>query len=62
MLESFLSRHQDALRAGEWPQFERLLRCEDDLLWDWLRGAVKPDEASFEPLIAVIRDAASART
>lgn len=57
LLEPYLSGNEAALRAGAWPELEELLSCEDDLLWDWLRGAAEPDDGTLAPLVASIRDA-----
>ncbi len=57
LLEPYLSGNEAALRAGAWPELEELLSCEDDLLWDWLRGATEPDDDNLALLVASIRDA-----
>ena len=62
LLESFLETKQAELRAGAWPELERLLETEDDQLWDWLRGAASPPDDSFAPLVEAITQARVART
>jgi len=38
LLECFIAGQAQALRAGQWPQLERLLALEDDRLWDYLQN------------------------
>lgn len=57
LLESFLLANEQRLRAGQWPELERFLACEDDVLWDWLRGDRAPEVETFALLVRGIRDA-----
>ena len=58
MLEAFLRREEEALSGGQWPEFEALLACEDDRLWDWFQGAYDGDSSQFQSLIDNIRQRA----
>jgi succinate dehydrogenase flavin-adding protein (antitoxin of CptAB toxin-antitoxin module) len=40
LLEAFIIRESLALLQGTWPEFEALLRLEDDRLWDFIRNPV----------------------
>ena len=54
LLESFIHAHSEDLAAGQWPQLERMLELEDDLLWDCLRGAGSAPDPEFDSLILEI--------
>ena len=54
LLESFLTREQAALAAGQWPEFEAFLATEDDVLWDWLQGRDTPEDSEYRKLLARI--------
>ncbi len=58
LLEAFLEKHQDGLKAGRWGQLEDFLDQEDDLIWCWLQRRKKPDSRKFVLLIDSIRDGA----
>jgi succinate dehydrogenase flavin-adding protein (antitoxin of CptAB toxin-antitoxin module) len=55
LLERFVLEHETELSSGRWPEFERLLRAEDDVLWDWLQDPGRADAASFQPMLEAIR-------
>lgn len=55
LLERFLLRESGALMDGAWPEFEALLDCEDDRLWDWFQGHSDAESEPFDKLIAAIR-------
>jgi antitoxin CptB len=55
LLERFLLRESTPLSDGAWPEFEALLDCEDDRLWDWFQGRSDADSEPFEDIIAAIR-------
>ena len=55
MLEGFLAREEGPLSDGQWPEFEALLACEDDRLWDWFQGHDDPESTPFQSLIESIR-------
>ena len=57
LLEAFLARQMDALIDGDWPEFEELLKQEDDVLYDWVSGRNLPDDPNVRLLIdAVVND------
>lgn len=53
LLGRFLDAESASLSRGDWPDFEVLLECEDDRLWDWVLGETPP--ARFRPLISHLR-------
>lgn len=55
LLERFLLRESAALTEGAWPEFEALLDCEDDRLWDWFQGRSDADSEPYDELISAIR-------
>ncbi len=55
LLEGFIARESAALSDGAWPEFEALLSCEDDRLWDWLQGHADDESRQFQTLIDAIR-------
>lgn len=57
LLESFLASNEAELSAGRWPQFERLLEFEDDVLWNSLRGPGRAPDPALNELIDAIRGA-----
>jgi succinate dehydrogenase flavin-adding protein (antitoxin of CptAB toxin-antitoxin module) len=59
LLESFLAANERELRAGSWPEFERFLDLEDDLLWDSLRQPAVSASPEFQSLIKAIRNSGS---
>ena len=60
LLERFVTDHEEALAKGEWPNFEELLKLEDDLLWNCMRDPDQPELAVFSELAAAIRQAKNA--
>jgi succinate dehydrogenase flavin-adding protein (antitoxin of CptAB toxin-antitoxin module) len=55
LLEAFVAQQTAALADGAWPEFEPLLSCEDDQLWDWFQGRPVPNEyQQLQPLIKAI--------
>lgn len=57
LLESFLQANEAEIATGRWPQLERLLEFEDDVLWDTLRGPGRSPDPALDDLIDAIRDA-----
>jgi len=51
VLERWLDRHWADADARERADFERLLACEDDLLWRWLTGREQPDEPGLHDMV-----------
>lgn len=56
LLEHFISIHRNALAAGDWPEFETLLKNEDDILWDWLQNPATVAASPYSELLARIRN------
>jgi antitoxin CptB len=54
LLEGFLLRENATLLEGGWSEFEALLACEDDRLWDWFQGRLDDEAEPFKPLIHAI--------
>ena len=46
--------HADAPRSLQ-RGFQRLLECEDDLIWDWMMGRAEPPEA-LSDIVSAIRE------
>jgi antitoxin CptB len=61
-LDALLTRYLDGPLVSadrlEWDRFEALLACEDDQLWDWLSGRLRPSERGLGELVDRIRLAA----
>ena len=59
LLEAFVNKQAGPLAANAWPEFEALLRCEDDRIWDWLQDPAQvltlPDAKDFGPILLEIR-------
>ncbi len=55
LLEGFLRREEAAILDGVWPEFEALLACEDDRLWDWFQGRYDDECEPFRTLIDTLR-------
>ena len=57
LLARFVDLHEKELDGGAWPEFERLLETEDDLLWDWFQDPAHPGAGDFRVLLEQIRRA-----
>jgi len=55
-LEAFLLREAAPLADGAWPEFEALLACEDDRLWDWFQGRFDGDSEPYNALLRELRE------
>jgi antitoxin CptB len=55
MLEHFLLHRYSAVSTDLQHNFERLLGCEDDQLWDWLRGASLPADGALAEVVLEVR-------
>lgn len=51
LLEAFLEKQTPDLLAGGWPQLERLLDEEDDVLFDWISGRNLPADPAMLELV-----------
>lgn len=56
LLERWLTERWPAAGAAERADFERLLGCEDDQLWQWCMGRSSPDAPELEAIVAQIVD------
>ena len=54
LLERFIDNHQESLADGSWPEFEALLRTEDDLLCDWFQDSSNPAASRYRELLEQI--------
>jgi antitoxin CptB len=55
MLGGFLESRFRGLKLDQQYAFERLLECEDDVLWDWLSGHSKPQDGALNEVVEAIR-------
>ena len=51
LFEAFLIKQAKPLLAGAWPEFETLLKQEDDVLLDWISGRNLPADPAVLVLI-----------
>jgi antitoxin CptB len=56
MFEAFFRDQAEAIQAGDWPQLERLLEQEDDVLMDWVSGRNLPNDPDVLILISKIKN------
>lgn len=54
LLEAFIQTQGERLLAGGWPELERLLGEEDDVLLDWISGRNLPPDRGLVELIKSI--------
>jgi len=55
LLQTFVEQEAASLGANAWPQFEELLNCEDDCIWDWLQDPDHPAAQRFRAILIEIR-------
>jgi antitoxin CptB len=55
LLENFVEAESARISKGAWPEFEAMLRTEDDMLWDWIQDPGRPDAAGYHALLEHIR-------
>lgn len=55
LLERYLARGWPDAGEAERATFLHLLDCEDPLLWPWLMGRDRPDDAALDALVQRIR-------
>jgi antitoxin CptB len=55
LLENFLALYEQQLRDGSWPELEKLLESEDDLLWDCLQQPASTQASPFREVLEKIR-------
>jgi len=57
LLEAFMVKQTPSLLAGGWPELERLLDAEDDVLFDWISGRNLPADPAMLELIKCLTHA-----
>lgn len=57
LFERYLDRCWLSANAEERAAFERLLGCEDPLLWQWFMGQEAPQDAALAAIVERIRAA-----
>lgn len=55
VLTRYLDRRFSVASAQERQNFERLLKVEDDRLWDWVLGRAPAEDPEFHALIERLR-------
>ncbi len=55
LLESFLIQNQQGLESGSWPEFEALLRSEDDVFWSWVQNPQHEDAVEYRTILERIQ-------
>jgi len=61
LLERWLTERWPVAGAADREDFERLLGCEDDQLWDWCMGRSMPDDAGLTAIVRQVVDRANSR-
>jgi succinate dehydrogenase flavin-adding protein (antitoxin of CptAB toxin-antitoxin module) len=59
LLERFIDHNHSILAEGDWPEFEALLKAEDDQLWDWVQDPTIPAAAPYRALLEAVRGGAA---
>ena len=54
LLERWLAEGWPAADATDRANFERLLDCEDDQLWDWCMGRSTPDDPGLAAIVGQV--------
>lgn len=57
MLMPFTKHHYLTLNADDRAAYRKLLDCEDQDIWEWLRGFELPDDAELARIILRVRGA-----
>lgn len=55
LLEKFVADNEQQLVQGDWPEFEKFLRIEDDRMWGFLQNLQQPEAHQFRQLLYKIR-------
>lgn len=61
LLERWLTLRWAGADPSDRMNFERLLDCEDDQLWDWCMGRTTPDDPDLAVIVDQIVDPAGTR-
>jgi len=56
MLKRFLNNEFERLSPEQKKNFQTLLEQEDDVLWDWLSGRLRPQEQGCMDVVNKIRN------
>jgi len=51
LLERWLDTRWPGATPSDRERFDRLLDCEDDMLWDWCTGRVRPDDRELAAIL-----------
>ena len=54
LLERWLVERWATADASDRAEFERLLDCEDDQLWDWCMGRSTPDDPGLAAIVGQV--------
>ena len=57
MLMPFTRNHYPDLAATDQEAYRRLLDCEDQDIWEWLRGFKLPDDQALAHIVLKVRQA-----
>jgi len=57
MLMPFTRNHYLDLAANDQEAYRRLLDCEDQDMWEWLRGFKLPDDQALAQIVLKVRQA-----
>ncbi|MDT8410004.1 MAG: succinate dehydrogenase assembly factor 2 [Wenzhouxiangellaceae bacterium] len=56
ILGNWLTRHGAGADDSQRRRFDRLLDCEDDLIWDWILGRSRPEDAELATMVDELMD------
>ncbi|NOX75943.1 MAG: succinate dehydrogenase assembly factor 2 [Gammaproteobacteria bacterium] len=62
LLQGFLDHTYDGLDTHEQASFEKLLRCHDNLLLEYLMGRTVPEDSDTAHVVKKIRESAHVHT
>lgn len=54
ILGSFANRHVDGFDDEHLRQFERVLECDDPVLYIWISGKTPPPDSDYSPVMQMI--------
>ena len=57
MLMPFTQNHYLSLSENDQEAYRRLLDCEDQDIWEWLRGFKLPDDEDLARIVLQVREA-----
>ena len=62
MLMPFTQHQYLSLSANDQKAYRRLLDCEDQDIWEWLRGFRLPDDQDLARIVSLVRKASGDRS